>query len=655
MESYASARQKIWFSLSSQGAPDERTITSNIQRHRRKIYIEKHPESSRTSRVRGEFLLKYAGLAHHLTQVGDKVMWAAEHNDTETIKRWVLPRCTGKVMVRTRLALLGNLLITAVLFAAVCTMDDSKDTVTPVWLFSVVVLFAVCSLISACMLCLTNIAPWLGECEPGISCNFYINGEFTSLLHVAAAFGSEDVIKCLLSLGADPNVRDLRLRSPLHYAALHGHRKICVHLIQHNACSEVPDDNDMYPYDLAKGSNYCSPTIQAEISSILNAPATVLLSHIKTCLERFEEMEHPSLLLNTISSIITDTKDNRCASVRDMTMSMKDVIGGCSSDESSSDEEDNEVQKSQKTLEKRRRQVKLGTWGMTPLMLICRGTTGSSYLLQWETIVKDMITERNADVDQLHPTKGTTALHEAVRSGNRYMCAVLMSMGADPMRIDYTQGRTVLHDACGNKGNEKIVQRMLENICTRFKENEEEESTMNVNVDCFDIDGTTPFHEAIASGSVAMVKLMLEHGCCNAMLPGKSGNNPILGSMYTPLGWLASKKKNIAVHLEMMKQITATTFSSSVNKRDPSGLTPLHLAARNGNNVIVEWLLTEYKTTIDSAVKCSTSFKTPKEYALANFHPKTVELLEKHERFTLALENSKSSNGKNSDGIRKRI
>ena len=138
-----------------------------------------------------------------------------------------------------------------------------------------------------------------------------------------------------------------------------------------------------------------------------------------------------------------------------------------------------------------------------------------------------------------------------------------------------------------------------------------------------------------------------------------------LGSMHTPFGWLASK--GTAVHLEMMRAIAASCATShgtlnetsdetskttsgataditsdiktdtccsslKINARDPCGLTPLHLASRSGRNNIVRFILDEFYSTVDVDVLCSKSYKTSKEYAVANGHTETVALLDRFQK-----------------------
>jgi hypothetical protein len=147
--------------------------------------------------------------------------------------------------------------------------------------------------------------------EPGTSSNFYINGEYTSVLHVASAFGAEDVIEVLLLCGADPNVTDRRLRTPLHYAALHRHFDSCRLLVSSGGASTlVKDDLDMYPYDLVRagrrdeesekgggGGGGGGEVSMEKIFELVGGPSMELLGAIKLYLE---EDEKPDLIRELI-------------------------------------------------------------------------------------------------------------------------------------------------------------------------------------------------------------------------------------------------------------------------------------------------------------------------------------------------------------------
>ena len=611
------SRESIWYSLSSQGSPKDQIETTSIQQFRREMHSESNP--ARPPRVRGETLIMYGGLGMHISQVGEKLMWAAEHNDSMTVERWILPRISGKVLFRVRLGLVGGVLISSVLFAGLYILDDAaensfvpkQELVLPFvrpnesWIFTFVTISTVFSLIVTGLLCIINLAPFIEE--PGPSPNFYINGEYTSLLHVAAAFGSCDVVETLLLNGASPDVTDLRLRTPLHYAAIHGRRKVCKMLIETGHASiHVRDDNDMYPHNVLR--------IGADISfkRLLGAPPTVLLDQIKRVLydtdDTNDSVETVEILMQKNKLFLNNSTE--CTNVRDMLSTNIDSDIDLDDD----DFGDNKVAK----------QKKLPMWGMTPLMLICQYNNFYSPT-RWEMIVKDMIVEYGANVNKVHPTRGTTALHEAVRSNNKSMAILLINLGGNPLIPDFTRKRTPLHDACINGNNINLVRIMLEKITGLCDGKSDEDDGTRINFDLYDIDGTTPLQQAIVSlsSNPEMIQLLLYHGC-DPMLPGKTGNSRI-GSMYNSIGWLASKSNT----LNMMKTILSSISESKsfdINALNPCGLSLLHIASRCGNLLIVQLLLEHQNININ--LKCNKSKKTAKEYAHANGHLNIVELLE---------------------------
>ncbi len=56
-------------------------------------------------------------------------------------------------------------------------------------------------------------------------------------LHSACKYGYLEIVKALVEAGADTERRDNLGRSPVHYAALWGHKKVLVYLIRDCKCS----------------------------------------------------------------------------------------------------------------------------------------------------------------------------------------------------------------------------------------------------------------------------------------------------------------------------------------------------------------------------------------------------------------------------------
>ncbi len=68
---------------------------------------------------------------------------------------------------------------------------------------------------------------------------------FLAPLHAAARKGDEDMISTLLAAGADPNGRDSKGRTPLHYAAKHGGK--CYILLVDAGAKRVYDSDGKFP------------------------------------------------------------------------------------------------------------------------------------------------------------------------------------------------------------------------------------------------------------------------------------------------------------------------------------------------------------------------------------------------------------------------
>jgi ankyrin repeat protein len=294
-------------------------------------------------------------------------------------------------------------------------------------------------------------------------------------------------------------------------------------------------------------------------------------------------------------------------------------------DEDDEDDEDDKAgNKTRQNLnEAKQTQVPRGTWGMTPLMLICRDATCSFQFMEWEMIVRDLIVDHGCDVNFPHPKNGMTPLHYAVKSGNRALSILLLGLGADPARPRYTDGKTPLHIACARSGGVDVGSTMME----RLKGDDEDATSL----DPYDIAGSTPLHEAMATArDISLVRELLSHGA-NPTLAGKTGRSKI-GSKCTPMGWLSYQGGQM--HLKMMVSIADSLEKNplatfNINARDPCGLSPLHLASRGGKDGVVRWMLDRWSSEIDVNVRCSKNFKTPMEYAEANGHVSTLRLLKR--------------------------
>jgi ankyrin repeat protein len=80
--------------------------------------------------------------------------------------------------------------------------------------------------------------------------------ERTTPLMYAAGSGHAEVVRVLLSFGADPKAVDLRGRNACHHAALHGHTACCAHLVDGGSMMFAGDLQQNTPLHLAAMNNH---------------------------------------------------------------------------------------------------------------------------------------------------------------------------------------------------------------------------------------------------------------------------------------------------------------------------------------------------------------------------------------------------------------
>ena len=86
-----------------------------------------------------------------------------------------------------------------------------------------------------------------------------------TLLHLSAVLGFDELLGSVISHEVDLNQPDTSGYTPLHYAALHGHRKTAELLVQHGASVEIPDHIGRLAENVAKDSgNYAVQGILME-------------------------------------------------------------------------------------------------------------------------------------------------------------------------------------------------------------------------------------------------------------------------------------------------------------------------------------------------------------------------------------------------------
>lgn len=103
----------------------------------------------------------------------------------------------------------------------------------------------------------------------------------------------------------------------------------------------------------------------------------------------------------------------------------------------------------------------------------------------------------------------------------------------------------------------------------------------------FDVDGSTPFLRAALAGDIAFMRLLVEHGA-DPNRATKSDDTPLMAA--AGIGWAAYWTSNApSPRIEAVKY--CLDHGAKVNARDTKGYTALHGAAFRGDNEMVQYLI----------------------------------------------------------------
>uniref|UniRef100_A0A8C4GDH1 Transient receptor potential cation channel, subfamily A, member 1b n=1 Tax=Dicentrarchus labrax TaxID=13489 RepID=A0A8C4GDH1_DICLA len=382
-------------------------------------------------------------------------------------------------------------------------------------------------------------------------------------LHWAVERNQAESCRALLDLGANPNILNIALMSPLHLAVNHGHNNLVELLLSYSATDKnLQGDLGNTPVILACSLNNC------EALNIL--VCTRVIKNVLYSLLAGEDFGHRSEL--HINYLDKSSSSPLHLAVRGGNM---EAISLCIATGAKVDQQQNDRS--------------------TPLHLAC--TQGAT------EVVKLMLSSFDQVEDIINLTDGAcqTPLHRATIFDHVELAEYLISLGADLNCIDckgnsplllatscgawrtvtllLSKGANVdVRDRCGcnflhlailqPKGLKNLPQEVLQ------------VPLISALLSCEDNEGCTPLHYACRLGIHDSVKNML----------GLSGQIGLA---------CKSKDKKSALHFAAQygrintchRLLETITDSRLLNEGDERGLTPLHLASREGHTKVVQLLL----------------------------------------------------------------
>jgi len=412
-------------------------------------------------------------------------------------------------------------------------------------------------------------------------------------LYVAAAIGNGVIVNLLIAKGADVDAPNKLSETPLHLAVSNGHRDIVMLLIENGADFRAADEDGVTPLHATAEQGYIDiATLLIKKGADVNAKDRWIWTPLHYACSN-NHKDTAELLITKGADLRTADEDGVTPLHTAAEQGYIDIAtllidkGADVNDKNNSGQTPLHLALRRGNKEVTELIIDKGADlnardnnGQTPLLLACR---------RGNKKVTKMIIDKGADINA-RDNNGQTSLHHVARIGQNDVVELLLTKGAD-FKAQNSRGRTAAGLAEGI-GHTKIVE-----LIRKYAEQTNDSTEIMT------------FYDYSALGDIEQIKSFVSKGMdVNA----KTQNGMIA------LHWAAIGHRDVAEYL--------ISKGADINTKNNNGFTPLHVAAITGQKEVVELLIAK---GADTNVKNNTG-QTSLNLATNRGHTEIVELLRKH-------------------------